>query len=217
VNETEGAPPLWKRYPYVFGFIIGAVLLTILPFAQRAFLSAPPPLADLGPWQLVDQDGRAHGSQELAGKVWIAAFFFTRCPTVCPAEMDKLKRMHRAVEDLGDRVHFVSFTVDPAYDTPDVLKRYALKLEALPSRWTFLTGPQPALEALLVKKMLVPIGPPPPPGASQQELIDIAHSTRFALVDQRGRLRALWPTQDEQQLGNLINAARLLAKEGPDV
>jgi protein SCO1 len=209
--------PLWKRYPYVVGFLVGAVLLTALPFLQRAFLTAPPPIADLGPWQLVDQGGAAYGSEQLAGKVWIAAFFFSRCPTVCPVEMDKLKRMHKAVADLDDAVHFVAFTVDPGYDTPAVLQAYATKLGADPARWTFLTGPQASLEALLVKKMLVPIGPAPAATASPQELIDIAHSTRFALVDQKGRLRALWPTEDEQQLGNMINAARLLVREGPDV
>lgn len=204
------------KNPYVIGFLVGAALLTAYRFLATATLRAPAPIADLGAWTLVDQDGAAFGSQQLAGDVYVASFFFTRCPTVCPSLMDKQKRMQKAVADLGDeegesKVRFLAITVDPAHDTPAVLKDYAGKLGADPARWTFLTGDRAVVEDLLVKRMMVGVGEQKP-----GDLFDIAHSTRFALVDQKGRLRALWPTEEEQ-LGNLINAARLLANEGPDV
>jgi protein SCO1 len=201
-----------KKHPYLVGFFVGAVLLTLLPFLQERFLKAPPPIGDLGAWSLVDQDGAPFGSRELAGHVVVVGTFFTRCPSVCPALMEKMKNMHRAVEDLGPRVRFVAITVDPEHDQPAVLKEYARKLGADPARWTFVTGERAAVEDLLVKRMMVGVGEK----QAQGDLFDIAHSTRFALVDQKGRLRALWPTEDPH-VGNLVNAARLLAKRGPDV
>lgn len=201
-----------KKNPYVIGFVVGAIALTLLPFLQERFLKAPPPIGDLGQWSLVDQDGRPFGAQQLAGSVAVVGTFFTRCPTVCPAQMEKMKRMQKAVADLDGKVRFVAVTVDPEHDQPAVLKDYAAKLGADPARWTFVTGERAVVEELLVKRLMTGVGEKQPVG----DLFDIAHSTRFALVDQKGRLRALWPT-DDQQLGNMINAARLLAKRGPDV
>jgi protein SCO1/2 len=205
--------PFWKD-PFFLGFLIGAAALTILPFLQRGFLSAPPPRSDLGAWSLVDQSGKPFGSEDLKGKVWIASFFFTRCPTVCPGLQAKLGAIEGHVVDLGDKIHLVSFSVDPEFDTPEVLRAYAEKRSANPARWHFLTGPRATLEELLMKKMFVDMGTAKPVAADKPDLIDISHSAKFALIDQNGQLRDMWSTDDEG-IGQLINAARMLAKEGP--
>ena len=216
--KDEARRPFWKN-PFLIGFVAGAIVLTVLPFLQHTQLRAPPPIAPLGEWQLVDENGRPFGSHDLQGQVWIASFFFARCPSLCPAQQASLVKALPHFDDLVGKpgvapIRLVSFTVDPDNDTPDVLLAYERKLlERGSDRWTLLTGPRADLENLIAKRFLVAMGERAPvDGAS--DLYDIPHASKFALVDQRGDLRGFWSTDDEGR-GNIINAARLLAKEGP--
>lgn len=218
--QPEAAPvPPWKN-PFVIAFILGALVLTILPFLQRQTLRAPPPLASLGSWQLTDEQGAAFGSAELKGSVWIASFFFTRCPSVCPRQQAALLSLLPHVEDLRGRegvapIALVSFTVDPEHDTPPILRSYEEKMRAgssTPGDWHLLTGPREALAELLVKRFMVTMGDKRALDGSA-DLFDISHTPKFALVDQNGDVRGFWGNDDLGR-GNLINAARLLAKEG---
>ena len=205
--------PFWKS-PFFLGFLIGAAALTILPFMQRAFLRAPPPIGPLGTWRLVDERGHALGSDELRGKVCIAGFFFSRCPTVCPGLQQRLGGIARHVDDLGDAIHLVSFTVDPEFDTPPVLEAYARKMGADPARWSFVTGDKAQVDDLLLHRFFVDVGARKAL-SDRPDVFDISHAARFALVDQSGALRGLW-SADDDGVSQLINAARLLARQGPD-
>src|SRR6185295_10547508 len=107
----------------------------------------PEPLARLGTvpaFQLVERSGRPVTSDSLRGKTWVADFIFTRCGAACPAMTARMARLRREVPA---EVVFVSFTVDPAYDTPENLSRYAASFRA-DEEWLFVTGPQKALYAL---------------------------------------------------------------------
>src|SRR5690606_14449383 len=118
---------------FVLGLLLGAAALFVLPFLQRLSLRAPPPISSLGTWELVDQTGTAFGSADLAGQVWVASFFFARCPSVCPKQQEDFKQILRHVDDLHDKsgqkrpIRLVSFTVDPEDDTPEALRAYAQK------------------------------------------------------------------------------------------
>jgi protein SCO1/2 len=196
------------KHPYASAFVAGAVILTILPFAQKLFLTAPPPIASLGQWELVDEAGKPFGSVDLKGKVYIASFFFTRCSAACPEQQAGMKAMLPHLEDLDGKagvapIAFVSFTVDPDGDTPAVLDAYAARLGAPRGKWKFLTGSHALVEDLIVNRFHVAMGTSPKD-----------HVAKLALVDQNGDLRGFWDT-DELARGNLINAARLLAKLGP--
>jgi hypothetical protein len=95
---------------------------------------------------------------------------------------------------------------------PEVLKRYAARFGWETPLWSFVTGDAAKLKELLVKRMFLEVGDPSErPG----ELFDIAHTSRFVLVDQNGDVRGYWTTDDLGR-GNLINAARLLWKRGPN-
>src|SRR5436189_158077 len=91
-------------------------------------------------FQLVNQNGQPFGSAQLAGKIWIADFIYTTCPGPCPMISSRMSELQKPLEKTD--VHLVSFSVDPAKDTPQVLRGYAEKLQAEPGRWDFLTGPQ---------------------------------------------------------------------------
>ena len=113
----------------------------------------------------------------------------------------------------------VSFTVDPENDTPKTLMSYAKRSGFEPQvnsgRWSFVTGPEADLKELLVKRMFIEIGDKTPLPGADAGLFDIAHTSRFVLIDQNGDVRGFWTT-DELGRGNLINAARLLWKRGPN-
>ena len=221
-NNTA-KPPFYKN-PWLIGFFAGAVALTVLPLLQTFAMKAPPPVASLGEWHLLDQDGQPLSNETLKGQVWIASFFFSRCPSICPQQQADFQKILSHVDDLNSPdkkpIRLVSFSVDPEYDTPPVLKTYADKHGEPKDRWTFATGDEAALKELLVKRMFIDIGEKTPlPGsssASGAEVFDIGHVAKFVLVDQNGDVRGYWDT-DELGRGNLINAARLLWKRGPKV
>ena len=129
------------------------VLVVLLFLAACA---RPAPLPVIGPapvFELTDQTAAPFASGTLDGKVWVANFVFTRCPTICPTFTAKMAAIQKGTEALGEAVHLVTFSVDPEYDTPEKLAEYG-KLHQAGPRWTFLTGPRPAVEAAVVKGMM---------------------------------------------------------------
>ncbi|MEN9446158.1 MAG: hypothetical protein RL728_670, partial [Bacteroidota bacterium] len=73
-------------------------------------------------FQFTNQGGKVVSSKDLKGKVWIADFFFTKCPTICPTMTAQLKRLSIKTKDLKDQIQFISFSIDPNTDQPDVLR-----------------------------------------------------------------------------------------------
>ena len=214
-TRPEPKAPFWKN-PFVIAFVAGAITLTILPVMAGMTLRAPPPVASLGEWKLVDQDGHEVGSDSLRGQVWIASVFFSRCPSVCPKQQKDFASILPHLDDLRapDKkpVRLVSFSVDPEFDTPEVLRAWATKHGADLARWSLVTGAESDVKKLLVDRMFLEVGQKTPvPGT---DLFDIAHASRFVLVDGNGDVRGYWPTDDLGR-GNLINAARLIWKKGP--
>jgi protein SCO1/2 len=144
------------------------------------------------PFQLVAQDGQPFHSQTLDGKIWVADFIYTTCPGPCPRMTSQMREVQDAVSKIPD-VRLVSFTVDPANDTPAVLTTYAKMHGASPAMWYFLTGPVPTLEML--DREAFKLGD-----------IDatLQHSTRFVLVDRQERIRGYYDTSDASSISKLI-------------
>ncbi|WP_017753535.1 SCO family protein [Calidifontibacillus oryziterrae] len=119
--------------------------------------------------------------ESLKDKVWIADFIFTNCDDVCPPMTANMVKLQRLVKDEGiENVNFVSFSVDPEFDSPEVLFDFAEKFGADQSNWYFLTGySQERIEefALNSFKALVQNNP-----NSDQ----VAHGTSFYLIDTNG-------------------------------
>src|SRR5688500_11223995 len=125
------------------GLLWGLLVVALLAVVAAAALQRlrKPDLAILGhapEFSLINRDGRTIRLADLAGTAWVADFVFTRCPASCPMMSARMARLNRDMPaDLG--VQFVSFSVDPTYDTPEVLQRYAARFQA-PERWLFHTG-----------------------------------------------------------------------------
>lgn len=202
---TDAPAPFWKN-PFVIGLLVGVAALTVLPFLQRAALRAPPPLAQMPPqWSLRGVEGSAPaGAAELAGKVWIAQL----CEAPCALEVSLGKVVER-VEDLADLVALVSVVLPGPSSAGTV--------EGAPrpasGQWRVVTGTPEELERFarpMVEGLLRQ------PGSEQvADARGLARTARFVLVDQQGAVRGLWPG-DELGKGNAINAARMLARHGPN-
>jgi cytochrome oxidase Cu insertion factor (SCO1/SenC/PrrC family) len=203
------------------GLLLAA--LAALGFAGFAALKrdAPPPM-DLGPvgdFSLTERGGRTVTNADLAGKVWIASFVFTRCTGGCPQVTGTVARLQDAFRNEPD-VRLVTFTVDPERDDPDELKKYADHFGADPERWLFLTGSEEQLYHLIEKGFKVPVqrnrGEDVKPGQ------EVMHGFRLVLVDRRGHHRGYFEgrqVDDEgkpvDELPRLRQAVAALLREQP--
>jgi protein SCO1/2 len=195
-----------RRIPRVLA--ISANLLAGVALAMCALLagcanhSNLPSFAVVPDFTLTDQTGAPFTSAAtLDGKVWIADFIYTNCPGPCPRMSSQMHQVQTAFEG-SDNVRFVSFTVDPARDTPAVLAAYGQHFEAKPGKWFFLTGPVPALQHLSRDVFLL--------GDVDGNL---EHSTRFVLVDKKSRVRGFYLSSDSDALPRLVADARGLLRE----
>lgn len=166
-------------------------LLALLPLAACHQAPPLPELGDIPPFAFINSDGQPFSSAALEGKVWVADFFFTHCPGPCPRMASQLHDIQTETANLAN-VRFVSITVDPARDTPEVLAPYATRQKAIPGRWFFLTGPNDKIESLMTKSFYL---------GFDGELTN--HSTRFALVDKKMKIRGFYDSFDKQSITKL--------------
>jgi cytochrome oxidase Cu insertion factor (SCO1/SenC/PrrC family) len=158
-----------------------------------------PVLGDVPLFHLTDQLGRNFSSATLAGHVWVADFVFTNCEGPCPRMSSHMRGLQGKTDAA---VKLISFTVDPARDTPPVLADYAKKFGNDSTRWLLLTGDVATLNMLDQDAFkLGSIGGP------------IEHSTRFALVDKNGHIRGYYGISDGNPEGKIARDVAKLEKE----
>ena len=177
-----------------------ALAALLLSLACRAPEAPLPRLGTLPAFQLVERSGRPLTSASLRSKVWVADFIFTTCGGACPAMTARMARLRREVP--GD-VAFVSFTVDPANDTPEVLARYAANFKA-DDRWLFVTGPQKDLYALSTEGFKLAALEVPPEQRREGDDGPFLHSSKFVLVDRAGHIRGYYDSTDEDEMRGLV-------------
>jgi len=154
-------------------------------------------------WNYVDQLGRPFGSDSLLGKVYVAEFFFTSCPTICPKVKGQMLRLE---EEFGDKPDFamVSFTVDPKRDTPERMKEYAEKLGIVDmDRWRFIYGDKFEIYDLDKDYLSIAEENPNAPGGFD-------HSGYIVLVDRQGRVRSYANGTMPEEVDYLVKDIELL-------
>ncbi len=178
----------------------------------QAAANALPVLTTLPAFTLTAQDGRPFGSEQLRGRVWVANFFFTACPSICPRLSEHMAGLQGALGPEGDRVHLVSFSVDPRVDTPEVLRAYGQRYQARFDRWHLLTGEAPDLQRVAQEGFLqaTEVRADDIPGRPRG--YNILHSGNVVLVDGRGRVRGYYRA-DAAGAAAVVEAARQLLRE----
>jgi protein SCO1/2 len=150
---------------------------------------------------LTERSGRQISRADLFGKVWIADFFYTECPDVCPLLSTHMARLQDALAQAPD-VRLVSISVDPEHDTPETLRAYGKDLGVKPERWTLLTGDPVTVRTVVVDGFKTPLERAVATPASQ-----IAHTGKVVLVDGSGGIRGYYDT-DETGLNEVFNRAQ---------
>ncbi len=165
------------------------------------------------PFTLIDQSDQPFASQRLEGQIWVATFFFTSCPSLCPQVMASAMALSKSLDEAGETVEFVTFTVDPKTDTPAVLASYAASRGIDTRRWTFLTGQPTALEQVIVDGFKQPMGEAMD-GETPTSALEIAHGVRLVLVDHGMEVRGLYDLDEagRSQLQADIERLRTTAK-----
>jgi protein SCO1/2 len=175
---------------------LSASILAVLTLTSCAHKPLPV-YGEVPQFELTNQQGKKFERASLDGHVWIADFIFTNCESSCPRMSSK---MHSIQGATNAGVKLVSFTVDPARDTPQALAEYGKKYAADESRWSFLTGPPEVLDML-------------DHDAFKLGNLNMDHSTRFVLIDKAGRVRGYYGLFDGDPVAKLKKDAARLESE----
>ena len=179
----------------IYGVVAVLLLITYLTKESNSN-SELPVIGTIPEFYFTDSRDKRISRADLDGKVWVADFIFTTCTMACPVLTGNMNLVHKEFQN-NDDVRIVSISVYPEYDTPEVLKKYASQYDANTNRWHFLTGPEENVQNVIKN------------GFKMGDYEDIIfHSEKFALVDQKGRLRGYYSgmeTEDVIRLKKDIN------------
>ncbi len=156
----------------------------------------------------LNQDSVRITSKDLKGKVWIANFFFTSCPSICPPMMSQMRRLNVLTNDVEKEVQFISFSIDPNNDKPYVLKKYIKNNGISTKNWVLLTGNEKKTHKLGVDHFMV--------HAKKDAMASggFAHSDGMVLVDKEGYVRGIYLGTQTPQVDQLnIDLRKLLRIE----
>ncbi len=184
--------------PFLFPFL----LVLLVSCAGREPLPELYPVPDV---HLVSEKDKPVTLDQFHGEPAIYDFIFTRCTGTCPMMSTKLAKLTRTF-DSSDNLHFVSISVDPTHDTPEVLRQYKSRYSNDP-RWTLLTGDREAIVKLSVDGFKLSAASPPDAGTEM-----LLHSSKFVLVDSNGMIRGYYDTFVDQDLDKLVEDTRSLLR-----
>lgn len=195
-------------------FLLVATLLFSCGKQKRLPILGPKSVEESGdtsyftipPFEAINQNGEVINNESLKGNIYIAEFFFTSCPTICPIMTEQLFRVHEKFKS-EDRLKIVSFTLDPEYDTPEKLQDHAVRRGIDIHQWWFLNDKKSETYELAQKGYFVTaLEDSSEPGG-------IVHSGKVSLIDKKGRIRAYYDGTIEADVNVLINDIATLLEE----
>lgn len=190
---------------------VAVALCLALVDTRRGGATRAEELADLahsvGKFSLTERSGRAVTDSDLADKVWVADFIFSRCGSSCPRITKVMKDLQK--DFLGSGVALVSITVDPDYDKPDVLAEFARRYDADDSRWLFLTGDKDRVYRLILDGFMQSVAETPEADRTS-EIEAVSHSDRLVLVGPGNVVLGAYQSTSPESVNRLRARARSL-------
>jgi protein SCO1/2 len=187
----------------IMNALAAAALLAVGAGAQFEAPAGPRDLPEFHLTAVRRRGESAFSNKDLPGHVWIADFVYTRCQGECPLLTERMRGLQKR---LPKGVRLLSFTVDPVYDTPRVLRAYAKEKGADLSRWWFVAGPD---ENAMLPLLKDGFGTAFRKDDSAECGFRTAHSSRFALIAPDGRA-TLYRSDDEGEFARLEKDAAAL-------
>ena len=157
-------------------------------------------------FRFLNQDSTWVSDKDFAGKIYVADFFFTSCPTICPTMKTQLLRIYERYAN-NHAVRIVSHSIDPTFDTPAVLHQYAERLQVKAPRWNMLTGDKKAIYQLGEKSYMVTAQ------EDKNEAGGFVHSGAFILVDKNRHVRGIYDGTKEDEVNHLMKDIEILLQE----
>lgn len=182
--------------------ILASIALFVTWQADRS-RSELPVLGQVTKFEFVAQSGEPFGLENLKGRLNVVDFIFTRCMGPCPIMSATMAQLYQ-LYDGSNKIRFVSISVDPEYDSVEVLHTYAVNHGVTDDRWIFLRGPMEEVKRISEKDFML----------DAQDL-PIGHSTKFILVDEQAQIRGYYDSFDDTSLKLLKTHLRGLAKKLP--
>ena len=158
----------------------------------------------IGNFDLIDQWGNRADSSLLQGKIYVADFFFTTCPTICIDMGANFQRVQETYKD-EDRFHLVSHTVMPEIDTVEVMHAYGERMGAIKGKWHLLTGEKRELYRMARREYFAVMEQ----GTSFDEH-DFIHTENVILVDEKKRIRGFYDGTSDLDIDRLIGDIQIL-------
>ena len=157
-------------------------------------------------FSLVNQNNEIITNETYDGKIYIADFFFTTCPGICPIMKENMITLQNEFIN-DDNVLLISHTVTPEIDSVSVLKKYSQEKGVIDSKWNMVTGDKKQIYNLARKSYLVA------EDIESPRQYDMIHTENFVLVDSKRRIRGFYDGTDNDVMDNLISDIKILKKE----
>ena len=154
-------------------------------------------------FSLLNQNGHKITEEDYNNKIYVADFFFTTCPTICPIMTENMGYLQNKLID-NPEILLVSFSVTPEIDSIQQLKKYALEKNVIDSKWNLLTGDKKEIYDLARKSYLVA------KNDGDGGKYDMIHTENFVLVDKEKRIRGFYDGTNQSEMDKLLNDIRIL-------
>lgn len=158
------------------------------------------PISHVAAFEFTNQDGKPFSNKEVEGKVYVAAFFFTTCPGICPMMMNNMKKVYEKFKD-NPQFLILSYTSDPKTDTAARLKVYADSMRVNTNKWIFLTGRKDSLYNMARLSYTVD----DPKNNLKNANDDFLHTQFWALVDKKGNVLKIYDSLKPSEVEMLIS------------
>ena len=217
----------WKRYRVLIAFfvvfaivflIVAQKLLTPekkLPIYNPAMVNEE--LVDstiqhiardhtIADFSFTNQNNQIVTQKDYEGKIYIADFFFTTCPTICPIMQDNMVLVQNRFKN-DPNVKLLSHTVMPHIDSVPVLKAYSIEKGVIDSKWNLVTGDKKDIFYIARKSYLAV------KTESEAEMYDMVHTENFILVDEKRRIRGFYDGTKTEDIQRLMEDVQFLSDE----
>lgn len=204
----------FTRSSWVRAATLSAAVALGLPLSAAGVLTGCHTAPDLPTYGVVqdfslrDETGSPFTRETMMGRTWIAAFVFTRCPSACPRVTRAMRDLQVKAAQRNAKIHLVSFSVDPEFDTPVVLQSYAKEYGADLVNWSFVTGNAATIQRTAEQGLKIAAQGKADPTKAD---FGITHGTQLVLLDARGTIRGYYASNDDAALARLLDDATRLA------
>ena len=200
-----------KKLVFYITFFAALVIIFFLVISKLIpgfATSRVPPVGYVQPFRFITQDGKPFTNKDVAGKVFVAEYFFTTCKGICPRLNTNMRSVYDRFKDQKDFL-ILSHTCNPETDSASRLKEYADSMKVATDRWVFLTGPKDSL--YYQARLSYHIDDPKNNLRSIDD--DFLHTQFFALVDKKGEVTKIYDGLKQSEVDEMINDIDKLLKK----